>query len=163
MKLDFDRIINNLRTKAMDLSADNGKVIELLRKTKKTVAENKELRSIVEDLKVMTELIKDYYSGSYKDLTNGSIVLVIIGLIYLVNPMDIIPDFLFGGFIDDAAVIAYILKKITTEIDAYKLWKSKRGTPKMDDDIIDIDELIVVDKDYEDSDDNMIDITPDNK
>jgi uncharacterized membrane protein YkvA (DUF1232 family) len=57
-------------------------------------------------------------------------------LIYLVNPIDIIPDFLIGGFVDDAAVIAYILKKITIEITAYKNWKSLKR--EEDDNMIEI-------------------------
>ncbi|TJX13506.1 DUF1232 domain-containing protein [Tissierella creatinini] len=161
MKLNFESIISNLRNKANDLYDDRGKISGLLQKVKKMVEGNKELRSLFDDLKVLTELIKDYYSGKYKNLTKGSIILVLIGLIYLVNPMDIVPDFILGGFIDDAAVIAYILKKLATEVDAYKLWKVERPTDKMDDDIIDLDDVIEMEqKDYGAVDD-MIDITPD--
>ncbi len=164
MKLNFESIISNLRNKANDLYDDRGKISSLLQKVKKMVEGNKELRSLFDDLKVLTELIKDYYSGRYKNLTKGSIILVLISLIYLVNPMDIVPDFMLGGFIDDAAVIAYILKKLTTEVNAYKLWKVERPTDKMDDDIIDLDDVIEMEEmDYksDESDDDMIDITPD--
>lgn len=161
MKLDFESIISNLKQKATDLSGDNGKIAVLLRKTKKTMEGNKELRSIIDDLKVMVDFVKDHYNGSYKNLTNTSIIIVLVGLLYLVNPMDLIPDFIFGGFLDDAAVIAYIFKRLTTEIDAYKLWKSERR--KTDDDIIDLDDVIEMEDIEFDKDvhnDDMIDITP---
>ena len=166
MKLDFESIISKLKEKASNISNDNGKIADLLRKTKKTMEANKELRSIIGDLKVMVELVKDHYNGSYKNLTNTSIIIVLGGLLYLVNPMDLVPDFLLGGFLDDAAVIAYIFKKLTTEIDAYKLWKSESRTGGMDDDIIDLEDVIEMeDDDYNEHDfnDDMIDITPDNK
>lgn len=143
MNLDFERIIKGLSSKANAIFSDKEKLKDLLMKTKTKVEGNKELRSLFDDVRVIVELIKDYTKGEYKSLSKNSIILVIISLVYLVNPIDIIPDFLLGGFIDDAAVIAYILKKITTEITAYKDWKSNK----------------TVEQDYDD--DNMIEITLD--
>lgn len=164
MKLDFESIISKLKEKASTISNDNGKIADLLRKTKKTMEGNKELKSIIGDLKVLVELVKDHYNGRYKNLSNTSIIIVVAGLLYLVNPMDLVPDFLLGGFLDDAAVIAYIFKKLTTEIDAYKLWKTGSTGSNMDDEIIDLDDVIEMeDVDYHDFNDDMIDITPDNK
>jgi len=141
MKIDYDRIIKGLNSKANAIYNDRGKIVDLLERTKKKLEGNKELRSLFDDIRVIMELIKDYTRGEYRELSKNSIILVIISLIYLVNPIDIIPDFLLGGFVDDAAVIAYILKKITVELSAYKSWKSNRA-----------DKIIV-------DDDNMIEIT----
>ncbi len=162
MNLNFEKIISNFRDKASDLYEDRGKIAELLQKVKKMLEGNKELKSLIDDLKVLIELIKDYYNGRYKELSQGSVILILISLIYLVTPIDIIPDFVLGGFIDDAAVIAYILKKITSEIDAYKSWKVNRPADIMDDDIIDLDDVIEMEEvDPEYNKDDMIDITPD--
>lgn len=125
MKYDFDKIIKNLSSRANSIYFDKDKVMDLLIKTKTKVEGNKELMSIFGDIKIIVELIKDWRSGKYKELTKNTIIMLIVGLIYLVNPIDIIPDFLIGGFIDDAAVLAYILKKITVELNAYRLWKAK--------------------------------------
>lgn len=143
MKFDFEDIIKGLNEKANAIYSDKDKIWDLLRRTKDKLEENKELRSLFDDVRVILELIKDYTRGDYKELSKNSVILVIISLIYLVNPIDIIPDFLIGGFIDDAAVIAYILKKITVEITAYKKWKNLNA--------INLDE----------DDDNMIEITLD--
>lgn len=149
MNLDFEKIIVELGSKANKIYEDRDKLWVLLSKTKKKLEGNKELSSLFDDIKIIIELVKDYAKGEYKSLAKSSVILVIISLIYLVNPLDLIPDFLFGGFVDDAAVIAYIIKKIATEIDSYKLWRNSKVTAKMnDEDIIDLD-------------DNMIDITLD--
>ena len=50
--------------------------------------------------------------------------MIIVSLIYLVMPIDLIPDFLLGGYIDDALVIGYVVKKTSDELDLYKEWKS---------------------------------------
>lgn len=126
MKIDFESIINKFTSKANSIYVDRGKVWELLNRTKKKVEENKELRSIFDDIRITMELIKDWRSGEYKELTKNTVILLIISLIYLINPIDIIPDFLIGGFVDDAAVIAYILKKISVELDAYKQWRKEK-------------------------------------
>jgi len=125
MKIDFEKIIYDTKTKAASLLDDDSRLRELLIKAKSLLEDNKELRSIVDDVKLLIQLVKDYTKGEYKDLTNSSIILVLVSLIYLVNPVDIIPDFLPGGFIDDAAVLTFILKKIQTELNIYKDWKSK--------------------------------------
>jgi uncharacterized membrane protein YkvA (DUF1232 family) len=136
LNINFEEVIRNLSSKASALYSDRDKLYELLDKTKKKLENNKELRSLFDDIRVLVSLIKDYKKGEYTNLSKNSIILVIISLIYLVNPIDIIPDFLIGGFVDDAAVIAYILKKITIEITAYKNWKSLKR--EEDDNMIEI-------------------------
>lgn len=126
MKLDFERVIKEFSSKANAIYADKDKLKDLFIRTKKKVEGNKEFRSLFDDIRVMIELVKDYRKGEYKELSKNTIILVVISLVYLVSPIDIIPDFLIGGFVDDAAVIAYVLKKITTELAAYKEWKNDK-------------------------------------
>lgn len=127
MKINFEKIINKFTSKANSIYIDKGKVWDLLQRTKEKVQENQELRSIFDDIRLIVELIKDWRSGLYTKLSKNTVILLIISLIYLINPLDIIPDFIIGGFIDDAAVIAYILKKIAVELDAYKNWKEEKN------------------------------------
>ncbi|WP_234989744.1 YkvA family protein [Peptoniphilus asaccharolyticus] len=50
-------------------------------------------------------------------------IMIIAALIYLVNPMDIVPDMLLGiGFLDDISVFTYLIAKIKSEIDKYDEW-----------------------------------------
>jgi uncharacterized membrane protein YkvA (DUF1232 family) len=54
-------------------------------------------------------------------------VLVVVAIIYFVSIVDLIPDFLPGaGFIDDAAVVAFVITKIKSDIDKYLLWESEQ-------------------------------------
>lgn len=126
MKLDFEQIIKEFSSKANAIYMDRDKLKDLFNRTKKKIEGNKEFRSLFDDIRVMIELVKDYRKGEYKELSRNSIILVLISLVYLVSPIDIIPDFLIGGFVDDAAVIAYVLKKITVELAAYKEWRKSK-------------------------------------
>lgn len=124
MKIDFEEVIRSLKDKADILYKDNEKLKDLLETAISKVKGNKQLMNIWSDLKLSIELIKDWMNGYYVDLPKQTIIMIIISLIYLVMPIDLIPDFLIGGFIDDALVIGYVAKKTSEELELYKKWKA---------------------------------------
>lgn len=76
------------------------------------------------DLKLLFELVNDYRKGEYRKIPWSSIVAIIATLLYVLNPFDIIPDFIpVFGLMDDAAVVALCLKIIDGDLQAYKKWK----------------------------------------
>ena len=81
------------------------------------------------DIKVLISLLSDYKKGSYRDINKGSVLFIIAGLVYLVSPIDLVPDFIFGlGFLDDAMILGYILKQLYEVLDRYKIWKYTKET-----------------------------------
>lgn len=123
MKIDFNQILKDLEVKAKTIYEDNEKLKSLLNSTIKVVQENKQLNEVVQDIRIMIHLIKDWVNGDYQQLSNNTVLLVVIALLYLVMPLDLIPDFLPMGFIDDIAVIGFVMKRISDEINKYKEWK----------------------------------------
>ena len=48
-------------------------------------------------------------------------------LIYVMNPLDVIPDLIFGfGLVDDAGVVALCLKLVESDIHRYAAWKEQQ-------------------------------------
>ena len=89
---------------------------------------NGPLGKFVADLKVLFSLLQDYWSGSYRAVPWGTITCIVAALIYVLSPIDLIPDFIpILGFVDDAAVVAACLAFIHADLDAYKQWKVKNG------------------------------------
>lgn len=75
-------------------------------------------------LTALFRLLRAYTRGEYRDIPWTSIVLVTAGIIYFVSPVDLIPDVLAGiGFIDDAAVIAFVVKQIKADLDNFLAWE----------------------------------------
>lgn len=75
---------------------------------------------------LLWKLAKDTVTGRYRGLKKRNLFLIVAGLMYLVNPMDIVPDFLFAvGFADDVAVLMYVFKKLDKEIKAYEAWRDE--------------------------------------
>lgn len=124
MKIDFEEIFKKLDGMANAIYIDNDRLKRLLIAARKKAEGNKQLSELWQDLKILLELIKDWMKGEYKELGKSTVLLIIGSLIYLVNPIDLIPDFLIGGFVDDLAVLGYVIKKISDELNAYKTWKN---------------------------------------
>lgn len=75
---------------------------------------------------LLWKLAKDTVTGRYRGLKKRNLFLIVAGLMYLVNPMDIVPDFLLAiGFADDVAVLMYVFKKLDKEIKAYEAWRAE--------------------------------------
>jgi len=135
MKINFEEVIQNLRYKANKIYNDTPRLKRLLKTAKEKAEGNKQLNTILSYIKLLLELMKYWKEGQYTDLSKNTVIMVIISLIYLVSPIDIIPDFLIGGFVDDAAIIAYVIKNISGELNMYKEWK------RLKEDVI--DEIII--------------------
>ncbi len=75
-------------------------------------------------LTALFRLLRAYIRGEYRDIPWASIVLVIVAIIYFVSPIDLMPDILPGiGFIDDAAVIAFVVAQIKADLDNFLAWE----------------------------------------
>jgi uncharacterized membrane protein YkvA (DUF1232 family) len=86
------------------------------------------LTPIKKDIQTLLRLMRAYGEGRYRQVSGKNLALAGLGLLYLVSPLDVIPDFLPGGFADDAAVIGFILRKIRTELVAFEAWERAQGS-----------------------------------
>ena len=79
-----------------------------------------------EKLQLFFDLVQAYSKGEYRNVAPATILTIIGAILYFVSPLDVVPDFLVGlGILDDAAVISFTLKKLSTEITEFKNWKQK--------------------------------------
>jgi len=75
-------------------------------------------------LTALIRLARAYFNGQYTDIPWPSIVLAIAGVIYFVSPFDLIPDFIpVAGYLDDAAVIAFVIATIKAGLDKFLQWE----------------------------------------
>jgi uncharacterized membrane protein YkvA (DUF1232 family) len=80
------------------------------------------------DLKLLFSITQDYVSGDYREVPYWSIAAIVGTLLYVLNPMDLIPDFIpVIGYVDDALVVAACLAMIEHDLLAYKEWKKQHA------------------------------------
>lgn len=91
-------------------------------KAQKNKAQMEELWA---DFKTLTRMIRSWVNGGYTDVPWKSIVLAIAAIIYVVNPLDLVPDFLGAlGFLDDITVIGFVLKSLREDVKNYLKWEN---------------------------------------
>jgi uncharacterized membrane protein YkvA (DUF1232 family) len=84
------------------------------------------LTRLFQNLKLLVPLIKDYWRGNYRDVSIKSVVIFLVTLIYIISPIDLIPDYIIGlGQIDDAAILGLSLYFLEKELRKYKEWKDR--------------------------------------
>jgi uncharacterized membrane protein YkvA (DUF1232 family) len=84
------------------------------------------LSRLFEDFKLLFFLIRDYWKGTYRDVSIRSILIFTAAIIYILSPIDIIPDFNLGvGQIDDAAVFFLGLTFLEKDLYKYKDWREQ--------------------------------------
>lgn len=118
------KIIKKGVKKISDL--DLQKVIDNQGFFEKIISENKVLQDTISFVKLFISLVKDYFSGRYKDVPYWSIAAITFSLLYLFNPIDFVPDFIpVVGFIDDALILTTCYKMIKKDLKKYESWKEK--------------------------------------
>lgn len=91
---------------------------------KNTAKNNSQLERFFSDVVLLISLVRDYYRGHYRQVPYRSIAAVVAGLLYVLNPVDLIPDFIpIIGYLDDAMVIAICLKLVESDLASYQAWK----------------------------------------
>ncbi|MFC6381058.1 YkvA family protein [Psychrobacter glacincola] len=85
------------------------------------------LERYTKDLLLLMSLVKDYYQGNYRNIPYKTISAAVVGLLYVINPIDLIPDFIpFIGQVDDALVLKFCLKLMEKDLLKYKTWKDEQ-------------------------------------
>lgn len=79
------------------------------------------------DVQLLQGLCLAWWRGEYRAVSAKALLSVVAGLLYFISPLDAIPDWLLGvGFLDDLAVLAWVVKTWRGELDAYEAWRAQR-------------------------------------
>lgn len=104
------------------------RISELSRIAAEKVAQNKDaLLAVWDDLRAMVRLTAFYARGEYREIPWRSMLAISACLFYLVNPADVIPDWVpASGLVDDAAFIGLIVQAIRDDLKRFKSWERSR-------------------------------------
>jgi len=103
---------------------DLEKVINKSEEIKKKFSAKGPLARFIEDGQLLIAIVKDYWSGAYRQVPYGAIASIVFTLIYVLNPFDLVPDMLpLIGQLDDVAVMGACLILVEQDLHKYKDWK----------------------------------------
>ncbi|UOQ87381.1 YkvA family protein [Gracilibacillus salinarum] len=118
--------------KAKHYFQDKEKSKQLLKQAEIKANDKKgKLEEVWGKLQLLFEALRAWIQGEYKEIPKGSIVMILAAIIYFVTPIDIVPDFLVGlGLFDDAAVLGFVIRQVSEDLDRFKVWQESHGEEK---------------------------------
>lgn len=122
-RTDFD----DATERAEEVVRDKKRTGQLAGKAKKKAKEHKSVLSpISEDLDVLVRMVKAWAAGDYQRIPWKTLILTVGAVIYFLNPIDLIPDFIFAlGFLDDIAIIRFVTNSLQKDLDRFLTWEKK--------------------------------------
>ena len=77
----------------------------------------------------MISLVRSYIKKEYTEIPLGSILGIISALIYILSPIDLVPDAIpAAGYLDDASVLLLCFKAgAKDDIEEYNKWREKNN------------------------------------
>jgi uncharacterized membrane protein YkvA (DUF1232 family) len=105
-------------------SEDVQKVLDKANEITQKVVKSPSLQRFLKDVALLISMVKDFWSGAYREIPWWVIAAVVFTLLYVLSPIDLLPDFIPGiGLLDDALVIALCLTMIEQDLLRYQRWK----------------------------------------
>ncbi|MEM6732088.1 MAG: DUF1232 domain-containing protein [Myxococcota bacterium] len=78
------------------------------------------IRRQLEQMKLFMRMLKEIRRGEYRRLPWLTLASFAGAILYFLNPVDIVPDFILGiGFLDDATVAALVVQAFRRDLTAY--------------------------------------------
>lgn len=70
-------------------------------------------------------MVKASVLGKYKIQSPRVFIILLAAIIYFLNPLDLIPDFIPAlGLTDDLAVLAWVYQAAYAEVQAFQKWEA---------------------------------------
>ena len=123
--------LKNLKDQALKVAQDPWHLHLILSEAEaKARAQHSRIRAFWEELKLLLRLVRAWIRGQYRDIPWQSLLAAVGALLYFLNPVDLIPDFIYGfGFLDDALVVGLVIRAIHGDLEKFRAWESGESRP----------------------------------
>jgi uncharacterized membrane protein YkvA (DUF1232 family) len=116
----FSSTADKIDEKKIDEVISNEKAFE----EKRSKLNPKKFFMLFKQVKLGFEMLKDYKRNNYRSVSWKSIAVITTAILYFINPLDLMPDFMgVIGFTDDAIVLAFVFNSLRDELIKYCLWR----------------------------------------
>ena len=121
-KMETPKAFDKAREAAEKLSQEQDKVQKMLEQAlQKAEEQKKNILNFWDGLQLLMKMVRSYFNKEYTSVPWKTIVFAVAGIIYFLNPLDLIPDLIPAlGFLDDAIVIAFVLNALKEDMERFK-------------------------------------------
>ncbi len=101
------------------------------------------LRRLLDDGQLLLALVRDVWGRRYPQVPWWTVSGAAFALLYVLNPLDLVPDALpLIGVLDDAAVVSACLALLEQDLADYRQWRTQSRRSDADDPGVDNEDLI---------------------
>ncbi len=88
------------------------------------VLSNETFSREIHRVRILVRMLDDYRSGHYGEVPWNTVAAIGVALLYILIPIDIIPDIIpVIGFTDDLAMLLFVWKMVMRDVREYVRWK----------------------------------------
>jgi uncharacterized membrane protein YkvA (DUF1232 family) len=93
-------------------------------KMSEIIPSNKSETKNQSQFRLFIDMMRNHFNKTYTGMSQWTILWMVVGIVYAISPIDLIPDIPIIGYIDDAVVLGFVLTQVKKEIVKYQTWKS---------------------------------------
>ena len=128
LKLSKNALFNIFIGRATKLLGRPFKVATLLNETANKLADkgskDNKFKQLFNVALTLVRLVRSYISGEYREVETNTIVSGLAVLLYVLSPIDLVPDFIpVLGFLDDLSLVSWFVGKFQIEIIRFREWE----------------------------------------
>ena len=89
------------------------------------------LESLFGLVNTFIRMLSAHLKGTFQETPWRTLALVVAGLLYFVNPFDLVPDFIpVAGLLDDLTFLLLVLKSIRKDVNLFQEWEASLARPE---------------------------------
>ena len=75
----------------------------------------------------LVRLVRSYARGEYRQVKNSTIISGLAVLLYVLSPIDLVPDFIpVLGWLDDLSLVSWFVGKFSEELGRFRSWEASQ-------------------------------------
>lgn len=128
-KLQVEELVDRLIKEAEHIYGRHPLVSKMIdRAFEKVGSMADEYYQIQDQTLAMIRMLRSWYAREYSGLSRKSVISLMASVMYIANPLDLIPDFIpYIGKLDDRMVLGYMIKQLNVEIQRFMAWEQEQG------------------------------------
>ena len=133
LKISKNALFSVFTSRATKLLGRPFKVVTVLNEVADKLASREsktnKFRQLFDVALTLVRMVRRYISGEYRDIPSSTIISGLAVLLYVLSPIDLIPDFIpVLGFLDDLSLVSWFVGKFHVEITRFQDWEqTSRG------------------------------------
>lgn len=89
-------------------------------------SKDNKFKQLIDTALTVVRLVRSYVAGEYRQIHSTTIVSGAAVLLYVLSPIDLVPDFIpVVGFLDDLSLISWFIGKFKGEISSFREWETR--------------------------------------